>query len=159
MVSSKSCFCWLYRPSPSLAAKNIINLILVLTIWWYVKGQRKSPNKMVGEAKSHVETNPLPARDTQRAQTNPCVPQDPGTPQRISQTCLWVCECLLWRHGSAVACHRDRGSDCSRLERQGMWHKSSWRRWPLAPSLRHWADDPQTGEQLYQRSCCTVTKF
>ena len=30
-VSSRSCFCWLYRASPSLAAKNIINLILVLT--------------------------------------------------------------------------------------------------------------------------------
>ena len=33
-VSSWSCFCWLDRASPSLAAKNIINLILVLTIWW-----------------------------------------------------------------------------------------------------------------------------
>ena len=33
-VSSKSCFCWLYRASPSLAANNIINLILVLTICW-----------------------------------------------------------------------------------------------------------------------------
>ena len=33
-VSSRSCFCWLYRASPSLAARNIINLILVLTIWW-----------------------------------------------------------------------------------------------------------------------------
>ena len=33
-VSSWSCFCWLYRASPSLAAKNIINLILVLTLWW-----------------------------------------------------------------------------------------------------------------------------
>ena len=33
-VSSRSCFCWLYRASPSLAAKNIINLILVLTIRW-----------------------------------------------------------------------------------------------------------------------------
>ena len=32
-VSSGSCFCWLYRASP-LAAKNIIYLILVLTIWW-----------------------------------------------------------------------------------------------------------------------------
>ena len=27
-------FCWLYRASPSLAAKNIINLISVSTIWW-----------------------------------------------------------------------------------------------------------------------------
>ena len=33
-IRSKSCFCWLYRASPSLAAKNIINLITVLTIWW-----------------------------------------------------------------------------------------------------------------------------
>ena len=33
-VSSWSCFCWLYRASPSSAAKNIINLISVLTIWW-----------------------------------------------------------------------------------------------------------------------------
>ena len=33
-VSSQYCFCWLYRVSPSLAAKNTINLISVLTIWW-----------------------------------------------------------------------------------------------------------------------------
>ena len=34
VVSSQSYFCWLYRASASLAAKNMINLILVLTIWW-----------------------------------------------------------------------------------------------------------------------------
>ena len=33
-VSSQSCFCWMYRASLSSAAKNIISLILVLTIWW-----------------------------------------------------------------------------------------------------------------------------
>ena len=33
-VSSQSCFCWPYTASPSLAAKNRINQILVLTIWW-----------------------------------------------------------------------------------------------------------------------------
>ena len=40
--------------------------------------------------------------------------QDPEARQRLSQTHLWVFECLLWRHGSAVACHRDRGFSCSR---------------------------------------------
>ena len=35
IVSSQSCFCWLSRASPSSAAKNIINLISVLTIWWW----------------------------------------------------------------------------------------------------------------------------
>ena len=33
-VSSWPRFCWLYRGSSSLAAKNIISLISVLTIWW-----------------------------------------------------------------------------------------------------------------------------
>ena len=32
------CSCWLYRASQSLAAKNIISLILVLTIWWGPSG-------------------------------------------------------------------------------------------------------------------------
>ena len=38
-VRSQSCYCWLYRGSPSLTAKDIISLISVLTIWWcpYVK--------------------------------------------------------------------------------------------------------------------------
>ena len=33
-VSSQSCFFWFYSAFLSLAEKNIINLILVLTIWW-----------------------------------------------------------------------------------------------------------------------------
>ena len=33
-VSSWTCFCWLYRASPSFAAECVISLILVLTIWW-----------------------------------------------------------------------------------------------------------------------------
>ena len=33
-VSYWSCFCWLYGASLSSAAKNIINLISILTIWW-----------------------------------------------------------------------------------------------------------------------------
>ena len=33
-VNSQPCVCWLYRASPCFAANNIVNLILVLTIWW-----------------------------------------------------------------------------------------------------------------------------
>ena len=33
-ISSLSCFCWLYRASPSVAAKNIISLISILAICW-----------------------------------------------------------------------------------------------------------------------------
>ena len=61
----------------------------------------------------HLKSNPTPVRDAQRPQTNPCVHQDPETPQRLSQTCLWVFECILQSHGSAVACRIDRGSECN----------------------------------------------
>ena len=33
-VSSWSPFCWLYRASPSSAAKNIIKVISVFAVWW-----------------------------------------------------------------------------------------------------------------------------
>ena len=33
-ISPRLCFCWLYIASPSLAMENVINLILVLSIWW-----------------------------------------------------------------------------------------------------------------------------
>ena len=78
----------------------------------HVQGQRRSPRKMVGGAKLHLESNPIPARDAQRAQTKPCAHQE--TPQRLSQTSLWVFECPLQRYESAVICHRSRGSGCSR---------------------------------------------
>ena len=55
-----------------------------------IQGQRRNPNKMVGGAESRLESNPMPTRHFWRVQTKPCVDQDPGTPQRLSQTCLLV---------------------------------------------------------------------
>ena len=48
--------------------------------------------------------------------------------KRLSQTSLWGFECLLKRLRSVVACSKDRGSGSSSPRRQGMWHKSSWKR-------------------------------
>ena len=39
-VSSRSCFYWLYTAFPSLATKNVINFISVLTIWLSIKFSR-----------------------------------------------------------------------------------------------------------------------
>lgn len=64
--------------------------------------------------KSLLESNPISTRDPQKAQTKPYVYQDPEAPQRLSQTCFGVFECLLWSHRSAVACQGDRCSGCSR---------------------------------------------
>ena len=50
-VSSWSYFCLLYRASPSLAAKNIINLISVLTIWWCPCVESSLPDVQAGVRK------------------------------------------------------------------------------------------------------------
>ena len=70
----------------------------------HVQRQRRSLSKMVGGVKSHLESKPIPSRDARRAQTKPCVHEE--TPQRLSQTCVWMFECLLWRYKSAVDCTR-----------------------------------------------------
>ena len=44
----------------------------------HIQGQRRSPSKMVGGAKSHLESNPIPTRDAWRAQTKSCAPQAPS---------------------------------------------------------------------------------
>ena len=62
--------------------------------------------------KSCLESNPVLTTGALKAQTKTCAHQE--TPQRMSQTCLWVFKCLLRRFGSAVASHRGRGSGCSR---------------------------------------------
>ena len=80
---------------------------------------------MVGEVKSYLESNPIPARDVQRAQTY-LVRTRTQRPHRE-----WVRTafgCLLRRYGSAGDCFRGRGSGCSR---PGVWQKPSWRRSPL----------------------------
>ena len=48
----------------------------------HVQGQRRSPRKMVEGGKLHLESNPIPSRDAQSAQTKPCAHQE--TPQRLS---------------------------------------------------------------------------
>ena len=73
------------------------------------------------------------SRDAQRAQIKPCVHEGAETPQRLSQSCRCVFECLLWSHKSAVVCRGDRGSGCSRPGTCSVWHKPSWRKSPLAP--------------------------
>ena len=91
----------------------------------HVQGQRGSPSKMVGGVNSHLESNPIPTRDAKRAQTNYVHSRTQGPYRDWDRT---VFEHLLWRYGSAVDYHRDRGSGC---RRPGLWHKPSWRRSPL----------------------------
>ena len=117
---------WWNRTCTHLLLQELQNYNLILNNHWqknvgpqhkrifHVQGQRRSPNKTVGGVKSHLESNPIPARNAWRAQTKPYVHQDPEAPQRLSQTHLWVFECLLWRYGSAVTCCRDRGTGCRR---------------------------------------------
>ena len=76
----------------------------------YIQGQRGSPSKTVGWAKSCSEQSPIPAKDTQRAQINTVSTRTQRPPQTLRQT---VFKCLLQKYGSVVNFHRGRSSGCS----------------------------------------------
>ena len=102
--SSWSCFCWLYRTSPSLATMNIINLISVLTIWWCPC--------VVFSCVVGRECLLWPVRSLGKTLLDFALLQDPEIPQRLRLRIVF--ECLLWRYGSAVDCCGGRSSVCSR---------------------------------------------
>ena len=126
---------------------------------------------MVGGAKSHLESNTIPARDTWRDQTKPCVHQDPETPQRLSHNCV---ECLPVKvqtpqrlSHNCVECLPVKVQVSSGLPQgQGLWVQETWshslwdkpsrRRSPLILPQSRWADHPQIVEQLHQRNPCTA---
>ena len=77
----------------------------------HIQAQRRSPSKMVGGVKSCLESNPIPAIDAQRAQTNlVCI----RTQRPHRDWYRTVFECFLGRYGSAVDSWRGRGSGCCR---------------------------------------------
>ena len=77
----------------------------------YIQGQRRKPRKMVGGVKLSLESNPIPARDSEGSNKTLCIPG----PRDPTDTVPDLCLSLLQRYGSAVACHRGRGSGCSSL--------------------------------------------
>ena len=120
----------------------------------HVQGQRRNPSKMLGGAKSHLESNTIPTRDTRRVQTKPCAQQDLETTQRLSQICVRVFYGGTRQEWPATG----EGTLGAATWSHSLWHKPSWRRSPLTPPSSHGADDPQTAEQLYQRNDRTVKK-
>ena len=92
----------------------------------YVQGQRRSPRKMLGGAKSHLESNPVSARGARRAQTNlVCtrtqrLHRDWAKNVSVSPAEVWVSSGLLQGQGHWV-------------QQTWVWHKPSWRRSPFTP--------------------------
>ena len=100
---------------PQLDDRHWSGGCMVLEWLWgdtHVQGQRRSPRKTVWRANSCLETNPIPVRDTQRAQTNLVPTRTQGPHREWDRT---VFGSLLWRYGSSVDGHRERGSGWSRL--------------------------------------------
>ena len=93
----------------------------------HVQGQRRSPNQMVGRAKSCLDSNPISTRDACRAQTKLCVHQDPEALQEtepdlplsvwVSPAEPWVSSGLPWGQGLWL----------QQIGRHSTWPKSSWR--------------------------------
>ena len=80
----------------------------------HIQRQRRSPPKMVGGAKLCLKLNLFPPETLRGHKQNLVHNRTQGPHKRLSQTCLWVSECCLQRHRSAVTCCGDGGSGCSR---------------------------------------------
>ena len=91
----------------------------------HIQGQRRSSSKMVGEAKSHLESNTTPARDAQRAQTTLCIPGVPTESQPDMPLSAWASPVEVWVSGSLL-----QGKGLW-VQQTWVWHKPSWRRSPL----------------------------
>ena len=96
----------------------------------HIQGQRRSPRKTVGIAKSCLESNPIPTRHTWRAQPNLCAPGPRDTTDIEPGLCL------------SVSCGGNISSGL--LQEQGLWvqqtwiwHKSSWGRLPFTLQQSH----------------------
>ena len=71
----------------------------------HIQGQRRSPSKMVGGAKSCLESNSIPARDTLRAQTYLVCTE----PRDLHQNLHRTGETDSWRAQAKPGAHQDPG--------------------------------------------------
>ena len=56
----------------------------------HIQGQRRSPSRTVGGAKSSLDSNPIPTRDAQRAQTNRVCTRTRGPTETETELCLSI---------------------------------------------------------------------
>ena len=87
----------------------------------------------LGGAKFRFKSNPIPTSDPLRAQIKPCAQQGLETPQRLSQNCVWVSPV----EGLGVSNGPPQGQGLWVHEpwSPSLWHKPSWRRSPLTPTI------------------------
>ena len=116
---------------------------------------------MVGGVQLWLKSNFIPSKDVCRAQANLVCTKDPGKePLQETEPVLPV---RVW--GSPAEARvssgllRWRGADNSSPGKCSEWHKSSWRKSPLAPLESHPVGDPQIREQFYLRSSWAVAKL
>ena len=118
----------------------------------HVQGQR-SPSKMGGGAKSHLESNPMPVRGLKGLKYTLCAPGPRDPTQTETELCLGV----SW--GAAGQQWTAAGQGL-RVQQTWVWHKPSWRRLPLT---HHRAMRTYTGlgNRLLEgrnRTLCTRTR-
>ena len=91
----------------------------------YMREQRRSPSKVVGEEKSCLESNPIPTRDAQRTQTNLVHtrtqrPTGTETELCLSISCGGMSEKAMATHSSTLAWKIPWMEEPGRLQSMGL---------------------------------------
>ena len=120
---------------------------VVLELLWgdtpHPRGKEK-PQQDDRRGETAFRIKPHTCQRCSEGSNKPCVHQDPETPQRLRQNCVWV---------SSVEVHVSSGL----LQGQGLWvqqtwiwHKPFWRRSPISPPYSH-QNLHRTGKQTLAR--------
>ena len=123
-VSSWSCFCWLYRASPSLAAENVINLISVLIICWCLCVES---SLVFLEESICYDQCVLLAKLYYPMSWFILYSKDKFF---CYSRYFWL-PAEVW-----VSCGLPQGQGLW-VQQTWLWHKPLWRRWPLTPPWSH----------------------
>ena len=108
---------------------------------------KAKPQQDSRRGKIAFRTNSIPARDVWRAKNKPCVHQDPETPQRLGQNCVWVSPVKAWISSGLLQ------GQMLWVQQIWVWHKPSQSKSPLTPTVvmygcESWSTKKAEGQRI-----------
>ena len=97
----------------------------------HVQGERRNTSKMVGGAKSHLESNPIVARMLRGLKQTLCIPGPRDPTETESELCLSISCGGTGQQWVATGAGALGAADLGWVQQTWVWHKPSWRRSPL----------------------------
>ena len=135
----------------SLQALEVKRLFMYIYTSPHIQRQRRIPEDS-RRGKITFRIKPLSHQRHLECSNKPCVHQDPETPQRLSQNCVWVSPVKVQVSSGLQQGNRHW------VHQTWVCHNSSWRRSPLTPPESHqnWHRTGETDSCRAQTELCVL---